>query len=241
MVILLCVDAYPWTDPRTSLGERQTELMYKVFRVDNLLPEEYPSRLVEFFQSKFLKTLDDAHDCCRWNDTQCNDEGEVVRVTWQGLSHIENLNYSWFPPSIVVLHVIRTGTVDAALRTRCLPPKLKYLTLRLCLIGGTVDLTALPENLVEIGLDMNHISGSINLMNLPPSLTTLRLNGNCISEIVYHLEKFPPNFRRASLQSQRFQKNTTKMTPRVIAFGKKKKDSRIYLEYKPPKGTYEMI
>ena len=151
------------------------------------LPQEYHLvRLIEGIENQH-SSWNTGTPACKWHGIQCNEEGEVISISWLYCNLCGELSWKYLPPTLFISSLYDNklcGNVPFS----SLPKKLDLINLSQNRFSGEPNLRDLPPLLTYLDIGYNHFEGHVDLDSLPVLLTDLYLASNQGLEGILDLE-----------------------------------------------------
>ena len=145
-------------------------------------------------------------EVCEWGGLTCDEEKQVIRISWEGMKLKGTLSWKNLPPTLTVLQLgiynfgnELTGSVETSL----LPVDLQMLRIDSNLFFGHLSLAELPPALLHLSVSFNQFSHNLDTSRLPLSLRRLRLSHNAFHGPLC-LSSLPPGLKLLQATNNHF-------------------------------------
>ena len=132
------------------------------------LPQEYEL-------AKFISDVENPHEswstatpACEWDNVKCDDEGEVIDISWSYQGLLGTLHWEHLPRSVKFLDV-SYNQLSGTLEFSALPPGLEKLWVHYNLFSGEVYFEHLPTGISVLNISRCDFSGFVDLSCLQHS------------------------------------------------------------------------
>ena len=166
------------------------------------LPQEYQLARLVADVNNLHKSWSTETPACEWHGVECNEDEEVIYITWEVAHMSGSLRFMYLPRTLESF-LVYNNNLSGSVPLDQLPSGLEELSLSHNRFEGGIDLTLLPPVTKELYLGRNHFTGSVCLSNLPVSLTGLYIQDNQLTESI-DLTSLPRNMVMMNVARNRF-------------------------------------